>query len=395
MAAPLEVAAVAVGAGALLLSLAGTLHAARWAAAPVGPATGWRPRASVIVPVKGEHPGLAANARAIAAQDYPAFEVLLVVDAKDDACVRPLEQAVAGEPRARVVLTDPAIAAQGWATGKIAAQLTGVALADPASEVLVFADADARPPPRWLASLVAPLEDPQVGGVTGYRWYVPATRPTLGTAVRDAWNAVGLDALTLARFRFLWGGSMACRREDLERSDVRARWRTAVSEDVGLTRAIEALGLRIAFAPGALVASPEDWGRAEAQEWIVRQTALTRVAMPGLYAFAAAVYALSLALLAVGAGLALAWPSALLGWSGLAMLAPVASAAPRAWLRERMVLRALGPAAARPARERAVHLALGLAMPLIMLAAIARAHRVERIPWRGRTYALAPSRPRR
>lgn len=377
-----------VGAGAFLGALGATFAALRWARAPVGPAGSWRPFATVIVPCKGEHPGFADNVRALAGQDYPAYELLFVVDAKDDPCAMMLDRLRAEGLRFRVLLAAPDEVGADWATGKVVAQLTGVARAAADSTVLVFADADARPTPRWLACLVAPLEDPGIGGVTGYRWYRSDARPTLWTAVRDAWNAVGLDAMTMPQLRFLWGGSMAVRRADFARSDVRARWRWTVSEDVGLTRAMRGLGLGLAFAPGAIVASPEDWSPAQVREWVVRQTALTRHALPGLYAFAWAVYALSVVLLVLGAALVLAWPGPTLGLAGLGMLAPVLSAVPRAAARMRLVARAHPGALERPAARTAVHLALGVAMPLVMLGALARARRVREVVWRGRAYLL-------
>lgn len=383
----LEALAALLGAGALLLSVAGTLHAARWARAPVSPSSAWRPFATVLVPCKGEHQGFEDNARAMAAQDYPGYELLFVVDEKDDPCALALERLRLEGLPCRVLLSEPEVVGDDWSTGKVVAQLTGVRYASEASEVLVFADADARPGPGWLAAMVAPLAEPHVGGVTGYRWYWAPSRPTFWTALRDAWNAVGLDAMTMARFRFLWGGSMAVRKRDFARMPIADEWRRHVSEDVGLTRAVQALGLEVAFAPGALVASPEDWGRREVLEWVVRQTALTRASMPGLWRFAVAVYAASLALLALGLALALAWPTPLLGLAGLAMLAPVLSAAPRAWLRERLVRRVL-PAAERPAGQRSLVLLLSMALPAFMLWALARSRRVAEIPWRGRTYPL-------
>ena len=160
------------------------------------PATPHRP------PCKGEHPGFAANARALVAQDYPGYEVLFVVDDADDPCARALAGLAGHEVRFRVLRTDPAFAGEA-ASGKIAAMRTALAQADARSEVLVFADADARPPPGWLACLVAPLADPRVGGTTGYRWYHAEGRATPWTALRDGWNAVGLDALTTVSYTHL------------------------------------------------------------------------------------------------------------------------------------------------------------------------------------------------
>jgi hypothetical protein len=316
--------------------------------------------------------------------------MVFVLDEPGDPCAKPLELEAARAPHARV-LYRAGDGPGGWATGKIAAQLDGVAAADPRSEVLVFADADARPEPGWLAALVDPLRHADVGGVTGYRWTMAATRATRWTALRDAWNAVGLDVMAMQRYRFLWGGSMAVRRADFERSDVRARWQRTVSEDVGLTRAMKALGLRIAFAPGALVATCEDWRRAEVEEWVVRQAALTRAAMPRVFRFAAFVYVASLVLLASGAALVLAAPSPLLRVAGACMLLPIASGLPRAWLRERVVRAHMPAARAQDARERALQMLASVAVPAFMLWSLWRARRTERIDWRGRRYELQPT----
>lgn len=390
----LEALAAVVALGAVAATLAGTWQAARGPRLP--PPTGWRPFATVIVPCKGEHPGLAENAAALLAQDYGPHEVLFVLDDAADASAPALRSAVATAKHARLVWTRPDLVGDGWATGKIVAQLTGVRAGDPRSEVFVFADADARPPPGWLGALVDPLGHADVGGVTGYRWYTAASRATAWSALRDAWNAVGLDALSMERFRFLWGGSMAVRRADFDRSAVHTQWRTTVSEDVGLTRAVRALGLGLAFTPAAMVASPEDWTPAQVKEWVVRQAALTRASMPGVFRFAGAVYALSVALLVVGLALVGTWPSPLWGWLGTMMLVPVASALPRAWLRERMIRATLPAARAQPRRERALQLGMSLVVPGFMLWALHRARRQQAIEWRGRRYELkAPAEPAR
>jgi hypothetical protein len=39
--------------------------------------------------------------------------------------------------------------------------------------IIAFLDADSVPAADWLASLLAPLADPDVGAATGIRWFVP------------------------------------------------------------------------------------------------------------------------------------------------------------------------------------------------------------------------------
>lgn len=387
-------AALAVEALALLLgAVAGGLALlrlraiARFAAQPIGPAGDFRPPATVLVPVRGEHHGFEANVRALAAQDYPDYELLFIADSAEDPAARALRGF--GLPHhVRVVVSDEP--RQGWGSGKIAALIGGLRQVRPESAVLVFADADIRPQPRWLASLVAPLADPQVGGVTGFQAYRAAGRPTWWTALRDAAASLALEIQSSAKVRFLWGGSMAVRREDYDRSDVHAEWRRHVCDDTGMTDALKRLGLGIHFAPGALVDAPEDWSRQEVLDWLVRQYALVRTVNPQGTRPVTMVMALSVLGTLLGLGLLLAGDSLPLRLAGALLLLPFLTAAPRAVLRERLVRRAL--AAWRKPGEFSRVLLLTPFLPWPMLWALAKAARLEAIPWRGRSYAI-PKEP--
>jgi cellulose synthase/poly-beta-1,6-N-acetylglucosamine synthase-like glycosyltransferase len=82
---------------------------------------------------------------------------------------------------------------------------------------------------------------------------------------------------------FAWGGAMAVRREVFESAGVAAYWRGAVSDDFRISRAIHDAGLRIAFAPGAMVAATDHTGGREFLDWIERQLIITRIHEPKLW----------------------------------------------------------------------------------------------------------------
>ena len=155
------------------------------------------PPASIIVPVKGADEGLRENLAALASQDYPDYE--LVVMARSAADIPPdvLPNNV------RVVLAhgdDPS-------TGEKVQNLkVAVAAARKFSQVYAFADSDGRVTPRWLRSLVAPLAEPMVGASTGYRWYAPVP-PTFWSLMRSVWDAVALSRLGPGDCGFAWGGA--------------------------------------------------------------------------------------------------------------------------------------------------------------------------------------------
>jgi hypothetical protein len=384
-----EALALLLGAAALLLAVPSLLGAVRAARMPVAPQGTHRPFASIICPARGEQQGLEQNALAIATQDYPEHEVLFVVDALDDPCVPALRRAQAQEPRIRLVVADPARTGP-WPTGKMVALLTGVHQVHPRSTVLAFADADGRPGPRWLASLVEPLADARVGAVSGFRWYHAAERITPWTLLRDAWDHTGLGAMTAKRLRLVWGGSLAVRKEDFLRGPVLEEWRKGIADDVGLARAMEAMDLRMVFAPGAMAASPEDGSPRAIREFMVRQMAILRSSHPEVYRLAMALHGSFVALLLLGAPLAALGPTPLLRAAGWMMLSPWLVAVPRAWLRERLVLRALPALRARPRRERWPTLALALATSWVMLAIHLQVRRTRAVTWRGRRYGLGP-----
>ncbi len=271
---------------ALILSLLGLRgeqarlrHYRRWREALDGPT----PPATVIVPVKGHDHGLAENLASLASLDYPDYE--LIVTARSAGDVSPASLPA----KARLILAGPGDPATGE---KINNLLAAVREARTESEVFVFADSDGRVSPHWLRALVSALHRPGVGASTGYRWHLPE-QLTPANILRSVWNAVIAGGMGPGRNRFCWGGAMAIRRETFFALDVPAWWRGAVSDDYRLSQAVDSAGLRIAFAPGALVASTDSTSMPEFLSWIRRQMMITRFYAPHLWrlaVFAHAVY---------------------------------------------------------------------------------------------------------
>jgi cellulose synthase/poly-beta-1,6-N-acetylglucosamine synthase-like glycosyltransferase len=224
------------------------------------------PPASVIVPVKGPDHQLRENLAALAAQDYPDYELLVVAHSAADIPPGVLPSNV------HVVLApgdDPA-------TGEKVQNLrVAVNAARKRSRVYAFADSDGRVTPRWLRSLVAPLTEKGVGASTGYRWYAPIP-PTFWTLLRSVWDAVALSRLGPGDCGFGWGGAMAIRREIFHELDIRARWKGTISDDYALSAAVHAAGLTIAFAPGAMVPCHEQIPAGRLLAWMRRQMTITR-----------------------------------------------------------------------------------------------------------------------
>ncbi len=210
---------------------------------------------SILKPLHGAEPGLAANLAATLAQHpAPAFEVLFAVrDAADPAAaIAAAAMAAAPGTPARLV-----IGARLHGPNRKVSQLVNLeALAR--HPILVVADADMRVPPGWLAAVTAPLADPRVGAVTClYRGQAadpcPAAHPlwsrlaALGIDWHFLPNAALGEGLGLARG--CYGATIALRTETLARIGGFQALAGLLADDHALGEAVRRLGLRVVLAP--------------------------------------------------------------------------------------------------------------------------------------------------
>jgi cellulose synthase/poly-beta-1,6-N-acetylglucosamine synthase-like glycosyltransferase len=129
------------------------------------------PSVSVIVPVRDGESTIADCLDAILTTDYPPDrrEVLVVDNGSGDGTadlIRSRPVRYLHEPR----------------RGVSNARNRGIA--ESRGEILAFVDADCLVEPQWLAELVRPLEDPEVGAVAGDLQHVAPTTPAERQAAR-------------------------------------------------------------------------------------------------------------------------------------------------------------------------------------------------------------------
>ena len=118
-----------------------------------------QPRVALIVPP----PAAAETRAALAAQDYPNYEIVATE-----------QEAPAG------------------------------------SEIVAFGPESGSVPRFWLRALVAPFSDPGVTASSGFRWYAPEP-PTFWSLVRSVWSGTIAGRLQPGRNAFVWRGAMAVR----------------------------------------------------------------------------------------------------------------------------------------------------------------------------------------
>ena len=339
--------------------------------------------ATVIVPVKGADPGLRENLAALAAQDYPDYELIVVAHCAADIPAGVLPS------RARVLLAHTEEPGTGE---KVLNLRTAVRLARKSSELFAFADSDGRVSPTWLRALAAPLSPPmpdaRVGASTGYRWYAPDP-PDFWSLMRSVWDAVIGGTFGPGANAFAWGGSMAIRREVFYAVRVPDFWRETVSDDYALSDAVRSAGFRIVFAPGAMAVSTGRTTGREFLAWARRQLTITRVYRPRLWWTALAAH------IFYCGGMAAAIAASIHGsrgaeWVLLAQLSPgMLKGANRATL-AKAELPAYKAWFDRHAWVHTLWVPLSTWIWLIVLLASACGNRIE---WRGRRYRLKTAHP--
>ena len=373
-----------------ILSLRGGFQFASYVKAElVKPLANYSPFASVIVPCRGNEPGLDPNLTSLFQQTYPDYEIIFVVDNENDSAVEVIEQVIRKQTNqvARKILIAGAATDSGQ---KVHSLREAVAQIDQRSEVLVFVDSDARPRENWLRSLVAPLADERLGAASGYRWFIPV-KGGFASHLRSSWNASIASALGGNRkTNFCWGGSTAIRRETFARLNIRERWRGSVSDDFTLTRVLGEANLPIHFVPACLVASVGDCDLAELLEFSNRQLKITRAYAAHLWkpvllgsALFCLVFFGGILLMTMRAlqGLAIAIPL------GLLIVIFVLGAA-KGFVRYRAVDLAVCPERPHRYRGLAAHSLLWPLASLLYLYNAVTAAFSRRITWRGITYRL-------
>jgi hypothetical protein len=238
----------------------------------------YQPPATLILPVRGIDHDLAQNLRSLAGQDYGDYEFVIVSREADDPAIT-LARLTLGD-RAKFVAAGAPPADRGE---KIHNLLAAVAAARPMSEVFVFADSDGQVAAEWMAKLVQPLSDKQVGASTGFRWYFP-DEGGFWSLFRSAWDSTIVTRLGADDSKnFAWGGAMAIRRETFVAASVAEYWHSSISDDYRLADAVHAAKLGVHFTPKAMVAAPGETSRGEFLDWATRQLIITKVYRRGLW----------------------------------------------------------------------------------------------------------------
>lgn len=278
--------------------------------------TGFAPPLSLLKPLHGDEPGLAAHLATFFEQDYPEYELLFcAADAADE-----------GLAAARAVAERyPAIPARFFTTGTpkyINAKVHSLELMTAAAshEILVISDSDVRVSPDYLRAIAAPFADPRVGGMTclyrgvaaeGGIW---AQLEAVGMSVEM--TAGVLVANMLEGTQFALGPTMAFRRECIDAMGGMGTIGDYCSDDYLLGNAVHEQGRTMVLSHHVIDHMIINSGMTASLKHQARWMKSTRFSRPKGHFGTALTFSLPFGLLGLAAGIGMGRP-----WLGTAMFA--------------------------------------------------------------------------
>src|SRR5262249_23637889 len=206
-------------------------------------------------------------------QDYPRYEVVIVVDHVDDPAWEMAQRIVPRFSKARVRLEMLANPSETCSL-KCSSLLQAISGLDESIEVFAFLDVDTTPYPDWLRELVSPLTIDGIGATTGARWFMPQ-QPTWSSIVRYQWGLAAV--LTCNALGIAWGGTLAIRRDAFQRAGLKEKWAGAYCEDTMIPMSLRPLGLRLEYLPRMVMVNRDPCSLHGFFEWCTRQMLTTRL----------------------------------------------------------------------------------------------------------------------
>lgn len=234
------------------------------------------PKTAVLLPLRGADPYLAETIRRLLRQDYPDFELHIIVDNASDPALAVVESVI-NESTAGNVHTTVIRHKRSTCSPQCSALIEGGESLSAAVEIVAILDGDVQTHPSWLRELVEPLLDPTVGAAHGNRWFLPR-EAGWGSIVRYLWIAASV--MPMYWFGIPWAGTFAMRRRFLKESGLLASWSRTIVPDAPTMNRLKEAGLKIRFVPSLMMINREKCGLPFAHDFIKRQLTWTRLYHP-------------------------------------------------------------------------------------------------------------------
>lgn len=243
---------------------------------PADPPDDAWPAVTVCVPLRGSDPVLGEMLRGLCRQEYPRYEIRIVVDSPADPAWAMIREVIAEFPHVKItasVLTERL----ETCSLKVSALLQEFKDLDWQTGVVALIDADVVPPPHWLRELVRPFDDPKVAATTGLRWYHTDSR-AWGSLVRGLWGAGA--AAQMYSLDVLWGGTLAFRASVVRDPGLREVWANSFVEDTSAVQYLRDRHYKMAVLPRLTMINPEATSLSGCYRFLRRQMLCMRLHHP-------------------------------------------------------------------------------------------------------------------
>jgi cellulose synthase/poly-beta-1,6-N-acetylglucosamine synthase-like glycosyltransferase len=320
----------------------------------------YNPNALVIVPCKGKDIELEKNLKSLKSQDYNNYDVIAVVADNADSAVAYIKKA-----GLRYITADASCKHCSAKVKSIATALEKFRGYD----VYAIADSDVLFDRLWLSALVAPLANENVGISTMYPKFLAVSG--FWSKVKEVWGLVGEGMMSSNVTRFGWGGSLAFRKNLLDKKDLMffKDSKYSISDDICLTKICKRKKLRIAYSKNPKIIVKCNENAESFIEWANRQTALTAMGYPKTIKVGIAFYSAEIIVLLSGIILSVLISPVFL----ILLIHPVIG---------------LAKTFKRAESKNVLTLVIALFMPFLYLLNLIIASRMKSIIWRGIEYKI-------
>ncbi|NJN95076.1 MAG: glycosyltransferase [Anaerolineales bacterium] len=237
--------------GMALIAIVNTLTFPRLRLASIDPSPA-PCRLSVLIPARNEAAVIGQTVQSLLAQNYPAFEVILLDDNSTDRTATVARTAAQGDPRLRIIAGAPlpqGWLGKNWACHQLAQAASG--------EWLIFADADVLWSPGALSALAAEMNRTRADLLTIWptqhtvTWGERLVVPLMALVILGYLPVLLVHHLPWPSLAAANGQCLAFRRQAYQSVSGHAALRDNILEDVNFARRIKTAGLRLRMADGA------------------------------------------------------------------------------------------------------------------------------------------------
>jgi hypothetical protein len=207
------------------------------------------PKAAVILCLRGADPFLPRCIEALLQQNYPEYDLKLIIDSQDDPAWHIAHYTINKLGKTNVQISHLRMIRHNCSL-KCSSLIQAISDLDDSYQVLALVDADTIVHPDWLRELVSPLADAKIGATTGNRWYVPSPN-YWGSLVRYTGNISAVVQMYL--FGIPWGGTLAIKTDVLRQTGLLEKWAQAFGEDLMMHNVLKKHGLRVKFVPSLIM----------------------------------------------------------------------------------------------------------------------------------------------